>query len=266
MKSEVIELLKKYTGKRTVYLTQRGNKSIFLALKIVKAMGMTKIIVQDQGGWITYPQYIDRLKLQMVELKTDYGLFDMNSLGKSLDGESAVLVNGLSGYFADQPMGMINSLCKQKNALLINDASGSIGTEIARYGDIVIGSFGEDKPVNLQYGGFLAFDELDFDKGILDDAVFDADKIQRLADKLKQLPERLKFFEKHTHKIKKELAEFEILHSDRKGLNVIVKYKDDHERERIIKYCEKGGYQYVECPRYHKVNVPAISIEVKRLK
>ena len=39
MKAKAIELLRRYTGKREIYLTSRGNKSILLALKIAKSMG-----------------------------------------------------------------------------------------------------------------------------------------------------------------------------------------------------------------------------------
>ena len=149
MKSRSLELLKGLTRKRKVYLTQRGNKSILLSLKIAKSLGFNKVLIQDQGGWITYLQYPQRLKMEMVKLKTDYGIIEPNTLSKYLDSESVLLVNSLSGYFAEQPIGLLNAMCKQKNALIINDASGTIGTELAKFGDIIIGSFRDGKPVNL---------------------------------------------------------------------------------------------------------------------
>ena len=105
---------------------------------------------------------------------------------------------------------------------------------------------------------------MEFDKSILDDAVFEKDKIPKLMEKLKLLPERLEMLKKHTLKIKKDLGELDIIHPENNGINVIIKFKDKFERERIINYCEKHDYEYTECPRYIRVNCNAISIEVKR--
>jgi hypothetical protein len=99
----------------------------------------------------------------------------------------------------------------------------------------------------------------------LDDDMFDSHKANKLAIKLENLNERLKMFEKHSNKIKKDLSELEIIHPGHRGINVIVKFKDKFERERVINYCGENNYEWTECPRYIRVNVPAISIEVKRL-
>ncbi|MBD3163664.1 hypothetical protein GF323_00520 [Candidatus Woesearchaeota archaeon] len=257
-------LLSRYTGKRYIYLTPRGNKSVLLALKIAKAMDKKKVIIQDQGGWITYLQYPQKLKMQLIKLKTDFGIIEPNELSKHLDSESVLLVNSLSGYFAEQPVGLLNAMCRQKNALLINDASGSIGTETAKFGDIIIGSFGEDKPVSLEYGGFIAFDDKEYSKAGVEDE-FDRSRIKKLSFRLQSLPERLRLFEKHHNRIKKDLEDMEIMHKEKRGINVIIKFNSPNERERIINYCRKNSYQYTECPRYIRVNADAISIEVKRL-
>lgn len=267
MKARAIELLKQFTRKRNVYLTQRGNKSILISLKIAKTMGFKKVLVQDQGGWITYLQYPERLGMSMVKLKTDFGLIEPNELSKHIDEESVLLVNSLSGYFADQPMGLIYAMCKQKNAFLINDASGSIGTENASIGDVIIGSFGEGKPIHIEYGGFIAFDDNSIlNKGLLDDVMFDKEKFPYLTEKLETLNEILRNFENHHKKIKRDLADMDIIHPDKRGINVVIKFKDNFERERIINYCQKNNYEHTECPRYIRVNVDAISIEVKRLR
>ena len=74
MKERVIEFLKRYSGKGNVYLTQRGNKSILYSFKIAKSLGKTKLILQDQGGWITYSQYGEKFKFNIIKLKTNFGL------------------------------------------------------------------------------------------------------------------------------------------------------------------------------------------------
>lgn len=263
MRAKVIEILQRYSGKKYIYLTQRGNISILLALKAAKAKGKKKVLVQDQGGWLTYLQYPERLKMELIKMPTDYGIVKPNELSRYANEECVALINSLSGYYAEQPIGLIYAICKQKNCLLINDASGSIGTETAKIGELIIGSFGESKPVNLHYGGFLACDEA---FNIFDDAIFDPQKLPHLYRELEKLPSRLEIFEKHNKKIKKDLASLHILHPDKHGINVVIAFRDEFEKERVINYCNEHDYEYTECPRYIRVNVPAICIEVKRLK
>jgi len=264
MPMKALELLKHYSGKQHAYLTQRGNKAIEIALKYAKEKGCSTVVIQNQGGWITYPQYAEQLKMAYIEVNTSFGVINTNELAKFLDPKTVVLVNSLAGYYAEQPMGMISGLCRQKGSLLINDASGSIGTENAKIGDVIIGSFGDDKPVGLGYGGFIACNERLPDK-LLGGAVFDNDKIPFLEKKLNELPLRRRELEKHSQKIKEDLADLQVLHKDSRGINVVIRFSNPGEKERIINYCQRNHYQFVECPKYWKVNVPAISIEVKRL-
>ena len=74
MKSECESLLKKLTGRKFIVFTQRGNAAIMAALNLVKHLGMKRILIQDMGGWITYHQFIKKLKLNEIHLTTDYGL------------------------------------------------------------------------------------------------------------------------------------------------------------------------------------------------
>ena len=66
-------------------------------------------------------------------------------------------------------------------------------------------------------------------------------------------------------KIKEDLKGFDIVHKDGNGLNVVVKFKDKSEKQKLIKYCKQNNYEYTMCPRYIRVLDKAISIEVKRL-
>jgi hypothetical protein len=197
--------------------------------------------------------------MEKVELKTDYGLLILSELEK-LDEKSVLLVNSLPGYCAEQQMKKIAEICSRRKCLLINDSSGTIGTDIAKTGDIIISSFGKDKPVNLNYGGCVAFDD---DWNVKEE--FDFSKEDSLVQKLNELPERLKMYSQINKKIKNDLKEFDIIHKDNRGINVIVKFENDSEKEKIINYCKSSNYEYTVCPRYIRVNDNAVSIEVKRL-
>ena len=251
MENRVKDILKKLTNKKNIYLVSRGNKAIKEVLKLIDK----EVLIQDQGGWLTYKQFPKKF----IELKTDYGIIDLEDL-KNKAKNKVLLINSLTGYFAEQPMKEIERVCKEKNCLIINDVSGSIGLDIAKIGDIILGSFGEWKIISINYGGFIASDKK---YNIEED--FDKNKFNLLYKELKNINERLKFLYDLNKKVKEDLKEFNILHKNKRGINVIVKYKNNLEKEKLIKYCNKNNFQYTLCPRYIRVNCEAISIEIKRI-
>ena len=126
-----MDQLKELSGKKFVKLTESGDHAILSVLKFLKSIGKETVLIQDQGGWLTYKDYAKKAGLQIVELKTDYGILLLDELKNNLDEKSVLLVNSLTGYIAEQPMQDIYSLCKG-NVLVINDCSGSIGTDLAK--------------------------------------------------------------------------------------------------------------------------------------
>jgi hypothetical protein len=247
----VKNLLKKLTNKKNIFLVDRGDTAIKLSLQ---AINKEKILIQDQGGWLSYQKLPN-----IIYLKTNYGILDLNDLKNKISKDSVLLINSLSGYFAQQPMKEIYKICKQKSCLIINDVSGSIGTSIAKYGDIIIGSFGKWKPINLEYGGFIATNlDLKFNEN------FDDKYLQDLYNKIKDLPNRLKKLYNITNRIKKDLKNHKIIYKNHKSLVVIVKFKNEQEKNIIIDYCKNNNLQFTLCPKYIRVNEQAISIEVKR--
>jgi hypothetical protein len=260
---EAIQKLRELTQKSFVKLTQRGNTSIRLALALAKKLGKTKVLIQDQGGWITYKQFPKKLGLQIIEIKTDYGLIDLKDLEQKAGSDLALLINSMAGYFAIENMEEISRICKKKDCLLINDVSGSIGTEAAKEGDIILGTFREGKPVNLGYGGFIATDNKEFFNFLKSD--FDESKSKELLKRLEELPERLKKLNSIRKKVIADLKGFNIIHKNKEGINIIVKFNDEKTKEKIIDYCKNNNLEYTECPRYIRVNEKAISIEIKRI-
>lgn len=256
---DVMEKLHELFGKDNIQLTRSGNKAIFTVLEYLKSIGKTKVLIQNQGGWLTYRDYPKKLGVEVIELKTDHGIIDISDFRQKADNESILLVNSLNGYFSEQPMHKLASTCVEKKCVLINDASGSVGTEISLIGDIIICSFGKDKPINLHYGGCIAYNS-----GVFS-GEFDSKKMDKLNSELDKMFFRLQKWSDIHCKIKKDLAEFDIIHRESEGINVIVKFKDDAEKEKIISYCDLNKYAYTLCPRYIRVNDNAVSIEVKRI-
>ncbi|MFC2135459.1 DegT/DnrJ/EryC1/StrS family aminotransferase [Bacteroidota bacterium] len=258
MKKKCEEKLKELTGKNYIVFTRRGNSSILASLKLMKELGFQKVIIQEQGGWITYPQFIERLKFECERIITDYGII------KGIEDNDAVLLcNSMPGYFALQNMSEVSNFASEKKLFLINDVSGSIGTEEAKIGDLIIGSFGRWKPLNVEEGGFIATNDeehynyfKEFEEKI---------NFEKLHQKLSNLKSKLEKFDEISSKIKTDLSDFHIIHKDLKGINVIARFISDEEKEKLIKYCNEKNYTFVECPKYIRVLDDAISIEVKRL-
>ncbi|MFH1849635.1 MAG: hypothetical protein ABH879_05600 [archaeon] len=250
MKDEVVGRLKELSGKSHVRVTERGNAAIVQALRYANRK---LVYIQDQGGWITYRQYPKKLGYETIELRTDFGIVE----DIAPEPDSALLINTLPGYFCEQPMDDIVRVCKDANCLIINDVSGSIGRGVARVGDLIVGSFGKWKPVNLEHGGFIASDN----PLPGEDAQIDYPRLREL---LKNLDARLKNLQKISDIIKKDLCIHRIIHAENNGINVIVQFGSDAEKNSIVSYCEKNKYEYTICPRYIRVNTDAVSIEVKR--
>jgi len=265
---KAINKLQKLTGKKHIFFTDRGNTSIKLCTKLSKNIGKTKVFIQDQGGWMTYPDFIQKENLELHYLDSDYGILTLSTIKKHIDKESVLLINSMPGYFAMQKdMDKIEKLCSEKGCLLINDVAGSIGSVNAKFGDIIFGSFGRWKPVNNEYGGFIATDIPEYLKFFKENKTFDLKEFYPdLNKKLDDLDKRLKFLHKKVKTVKKQLKDFDIIHRDSDGLNVIVKFFGPEEKLKILDFCKIYGYEFTLCPRYIRVLDDAISIELKRLE
>lgn len=271
MKEKCAEILRELTGKKHVLFVQRGNVAIRLALKLAKSLGYNKVLLQDQGGWITYEQFCKKEKLEHSDIKTDYGVVELNTI-KHYSG-CALLINSMPAYAALQPMREITRICMKQKILLINDASGSIGTEEAKYGDIILGSFAIDKPVNIQgHGGFIATDNKEyFDFLEKNNLLFEIDFIGLLG-RLNNLNKRLYDLNSIKNKLIRGLESTEfankIIHKEKKdyeqGINIIVKFDSEKEKEKLIKLAEKENLEFTLCPRGIRVNEEAVSFEIKR--
>ena len=266
MTEEIKKQLIEFTGCSNIKIVKNGNKAILYALRIAKRLGKINIFIQDQGGWITYYQYPKRLNLEIIKLKTNFGLIDKHELASKLDDKSVLLINSMPGYLALEDMGDIAAICRENKSMIINDISGSIGTDNAKFGDIVVCSFGKDKPINYGDGGFIGVKNKDY---------FDIIEMQEisagagLADRIKTLDNRLADINAIREQLLAGLISLgfqeKLIHPSRHGINIAVRFADETEKERVINYCDKNNVEYTICPRYIRVECDAVSIEIKRL-
>ncbi|MBI5390371.1 DegT/DnrJ/EryC1/StrS family aminotransferase [Candidatus Woesearchaeota archaeon] len=266
--------LRKLTKHSNVKLTNCGNTAILIALAMAKRAGFRNVLIPDQGGWLSYLTYPPLLEMNVVKFPTKDALIDPQELAKalSLHLKAMVLFPSFGGYFVEQPLEQIAKVCEAHHALLIEDVSGSIGDETLCNGtcsDIIVGSFGNGKTLNLGFGGFLSTNRKDLLD--IDDQVFQLGEIpddfpEQLLQKLPQVKQRLLWLQEQSKKIKQELSSYSVVHPESRSINVVVKYTTPQEKEEMIQHCENHKYPWKPCPRYIRLEEKAVSIEVKELE
>lgn len=272
MKDKILNKIREYTKHKYVKLTNRGNCAILSALYIAKKVNPRAfMLIPDQGGWPTYCTYSELIGMSVKEIKTNFGVIDLNDLKKKANTGSAFIVGSLAGYFAAQQIDEIYKICSEAGCLLILDVSGSIGDDKLCNGekaDLMIGSFGKWKVVDAGYGGFVSTNDLSyFEKAEVPFSlirIYD-DAYPEILKKLLEARKRLDLLYETARKVKKDLAKYDILHREKEGINVVVKYDGTSEKDSIIQYCKDNNLEYVECPKNIRVETEAISIEIKRL-
>lgn len=266
----VLWRLHELTGHEFITLTDRGNSAITAALELLPAG--KKLLIPAEGGWIHYKKGPEKAGILYEEVACNQAAILLDDLKVKLaPGEfGGLLYQNPGGYFARQPMQEIYAFCQQAGCLVFLDVSGSLGTPLCdgRYADLCLGSFGEDKLVNLGVGGFLSCNSEDlFRRLVL--PLFPEEELEKLAEKLHQLPQRIAYLQEKRKKILKDLKEYgishQVVHPQEEGFVIVVKYTSLEEKEKLMSYCQKNALPFTECPRYIRLNEPAISIEIKRL-
>ena len=264
MENLVINKLKTFTKHNSVQLTSRGNSAIFIAFGIIKkTFPEATILIPDQGGWVSFKTYPKLLGMETTEVETKDGIIDLEDLKEKSKTASAFIFTSFAGYFVEQPLKEISRICHDNNCLVIEDASGAITDDElcnGNYSDMIVGSFGSDKPVNVGYGGFISVKDGNYFEKVRDIlSLFKVHPSFYSAMLSKLEPRRLKYMVDFAEDVKKELHAFEIFHKDKRGINVLTE-----NNPMVIKYCQERGYDYIICPNYSRLNKPAISVELKR--
>lgn len=260
--------LKNLTNITYMTLTERGNAAIKIALNMAKKKKKTKCIILDQGGWITYKQFAQELGFEIISLETKDCQIDLLELDSILDSDSVFLLHSLSGYFFKQPMKEIETICKIKKTLLINDCCGSVAFPELLHGDIFVCSFGKWKPLNHGNGGFIGTRDSHLFYTYFPQNDFEFSEPEKMLTVISEAILRCKELNKISQKVIADLYALNlrpIKENSDATLVVLVPFNTASEKEKICLYCKNNSYEYVECPREIRLNRKAISIEIKRL-
>ena len=89
-----MEKILKLTNKKNMVFVKRGNEAIKQSLKIAYDLGKRKLLLCDQGGWLTYSQFGEKIGFAVITLKTDDGVLAIEELENAIgeDGNNCVLL------------------------------------------------------------------------------------------------------------------------------------------------------------------------------
>jgi len=241
-------ILKLMLEKKHVYLFNSMEEAMKQIANIFK---YKTFLIPDQ---CYHPSY--RLAESYNELKTIYGIVDTKDLISKCQNKM-LIVNGMASYLAEQSIDVSLEICKEKNCIIINDVSGTLTMHSARLGDFAIGSFDKESLLNLGYGAFFASNS---ELNLIEN--FDKSKLTELYEKFTELDNRVKYLAWLNNKVKTSLKGYELMHKDRRGINLLVRFDSLMEKRKIIKYCDKNQLPYTVSPKYLKSNPNLISIDL----
>tara|TARA_B100000315_G_scaffold259303_1_gene314829 strand:+ start:9677 stop:10660 length:984 start_codon:yes stop_codon:yes gene_type:complete len=275
MKKEVNDAKKAFssiTGHRHIELLSSCDAAIMLVLKSLNG----KVMIPDQGGWKGFKTLPRLFGLEIREIATKFGIIDPKYLEDKIQEEipNALFLTSFAGYLAEQPVKKIHTVCKKLGVLLIEDASGAIGDEIlckSKNADIIIGSMGSPKIVNLYSGGFISTDNVDIletGREIVRACKINPITCAGIKEELKVAPHVIQILNYYTAIIKKELNT--VIHRKERG--VCVGIKMDNIPKDIVKKAYINGLKtnlgspiLTLCPEYNRFMKPGLTIELKKL-
>ena len=260
--------IKDLTSKENVKVTSSGNNSIFIALAAVEG----DIIIPDQGGWHGFKQIAKFLNKNIITLKTDLGLINIDYLDEmEFKENSALIFTSFAGYTAEQDIDSINKYCRDNDILTIEDASAGIGdvdNKLGQKSDIIIASTGSPKIINVGSGGLIATDDAEiFKKTSLPQKLSKTNEIicSGIDNELDNVKENLKVSLNATDYVKKHIPN--VIHDDKRGINVIIPHDDAKSICWNLKKTlttDKSGF-ITTCPNYNRIKQKAICVEIKNL-
>ena len=282
------EKLAKMTNHKSAKLVNSGNSAILSAMNSIDGA----ILIPDQGGWNGFKQMAKFLNKDLITVKTNKGLMDLDNLNESIisssenniidlddeNNKSAIFLTSFAAYTAEQDLKAICDFAHKNNLLVVEDASGAIGdyeNNLANgnYSDVIIGSTGSPKIVNVEDGGFITTnDDSLFEKtnlllktskttnitacGIYNELDFAKENLKKTVGACTYLKESIE-----------EKTDFNVFHKDKRGINVIIATEDSKSLSYKLRQefrLDSHG-MITKCPNYNRLKEKAVALEIKNL-
>ena len=268
---EAEQLIKNITGHEYAKVVNSGNSAILAVMS--KFQG--PIIIPDQGGWAGFKKIAQILGLEVLNIPTNLGLIEVEPLQDFIIEKrpEALFLTSFSGYMAEQPVKEIFQTCQDHGVSLVEDASGAVGDPSGNlccgtHADIIIASTGSPKIVNVGSGGFITSnDTMIFKNNNYIYKTLQA-SIITCAGLVNEVQMASKVFTRTVSScdfIKRKLQN--VLHSTKRGINVCLSTDKPKSMARRLRKSlnVQGGNMITNCPRYDRINLPAVCLEIKNL-
>jgi hypothetical protein len=265
------ESIKKVTGHDHARVLGSGNAAIFAAMCQMEG----PVLIPDQGGWNGFRKIAEFFGLQVLYLPTLNGVVDLEILEEQLKLKppKTLFITSFAGYMAEQPVKAIYEICNDHGVLLVEDASGSVGDPEKRlangdHSNIMVVSTGSPKVVNVGNGGFIStndpqkFRDVNF---ILKTLQGSPVTCAGIAVEIKKAPLNLVKTIDACDFLKKRIKTS--LYHDKRGVNVTIPVDEPKKLGKVLRQTinVRGGGMITTCPRYDRINQPAICLEIKNL-
>jgi|GEM_PF-187571 hypothetical protein len=281
------EGVKDVTGHDHTKIVTSGNSAILSVMSTFPG----KVLIPDQGGWTGFRKMAEFVGREVREVPTELGIINVDELSTSLSENKpdALFITSFAGYMAEQPVKEIYEICSDAGVTLVEDASGSVGDRTGKlangdHAHVLVASTGAPKTVNVGSGGFISTN----DKKIFEDArdILKAVKAgpvtcAGIAQEIKNAPQVLAKTAEACEFIKKglkngglnkfrdpnDLGAPAILHPDKRGINICISTSSPKKTGYKLRKSFKvhGGGIVTVCPRYERIMVDAVCLEVKNL-
>jgi DegT/DnrJ/EryC1/StrS aminotransferase family len=268
---EAESLLKTTTNHEHAKVVNSGNSAIMAAMSNFNG----PIILPNQGGWIGFKKMAEFLGLEVLYTPTNLGIIDIELLQDLVIKKrpEALFLTSFAGYMAEQPVEEIYQICEDHGVFLVEDASGAVGDPsgnlcCGKHAHILLASTGSPKIVNVGSGGFITSNDSNiFKNNIYLYKTLRASTVScaGMVEEIKRAPQVFSRILSACDFLKKELKF--VLHSKKRGINVCLPTDHPKAMARELKKSLNvhGGAMITACPRYDRINLPAVCLEIKNL-
>ncbi|MBI5680439.1 MAG: DegT/DnrJ/EryC1/StrS family aminotransferase [Methanobacterium sp.] len=259
------------TSHEHVKIVNSGNSAILAAMSNFKG----KILIPDQGGWTGFKNTAEFLGLETLELPTELGVINPTVFAEYIQeyNPEAFFITSFAGYIAEQPIKELFEICNDNGVILVEDASGGIGDVERRLGNgdnshIIVASTGSPKIVNVGNGGFISTNDNEFlkkSKFILKTLRADPVTCAGIAEEIRNASYISSKTIEACDIIKKELQS--VIHPDKRGISIALKTDDPKKVGYLLRQRLQADRRSIitVCPRYERVMIDAICLEIKNL-
>jgi len=259
------------TGHEHVKIVNSGNSAILAAMSSFKG----KILIPDQGGWSGFKNIAEFLGCEIIEVPTELGVINPKVLEDTVDkyNPEALFITSFAGYIAEQPVKELFECCDDNGVILVEDASGGVGDKERKlsnghHAHVIVASTGSPKIINVGNGGFISTNDNEIfkkSKFILKTLKADPITCAGIFTEVKNASRILSKTIEACDFIKKEFKSS--IHADKRGVTVALKVDEPKKVGYLLrqKLNVEGRSIITVCPRYDRVMLNAVCIEIKNL-